>query len=65
MASKLGEVAGIPVVKKDERGYILENGTIIEDTFAEMLPFLEMSPVNQTFFWFFYIFDIPLKMELN
>jgi formylmethanofuran--tetrahydromethanopterin N-formyltransferase len=38
MATKLGEVAGIPVVKKDERGYILENGTIIEDTFAEMFP---------------------------
>ena len=38
MATKLGEVAGIPVVKKDERGYILKNGTIIEDTFAEMFP---------------------------
>ena len=36
--TKYGEVAGIPVVKKDERGYILENGTIIEDTFAEMFP---------------------------
>jgi formylmethanofuran--tetrahydromethanopterin N-formyltransferase len=30
MATKLGEVA--------ERGYILENGTIIDDTFAEMFP---------------------------
>lgn len=38
MATKLGEVGGIPVVKKDDRGYILENGTIIEDTFAEMFP---------------------------
>jgi formylmethanofuran--tetrahydromethanopterin N-formyltransferase len=38
MAAKLGEVGGIPVVKKDERGYILENGVIIEDTFAEMFP---------------------------
>jgi formylmethanofuran--tetrahydromethanopterin N-formyltransferase len=38
MAAKLGEVAGIPVVKKDEMGYILENGVIIEDTFAEMFP---------------------------
>jgi len=38
MATKLGEVAGIPVVKKDKRGYILETGTIIEDTFAEMFP---------------------------
>jgi formylmethanofuran--tetrahydromethanopterin N-formyltransferase len=28
----------LKVVKKDERGYILENGTIIEDTFAEMFP---------------------------
>jgi hypothetical protein len=36
MATKLGEVAGIPVIKKDERGYILENGTIIADTYAEM-----------------------------
>ncbi|UCC58629.1 MAG: formylmethanofuran--tetrahydromethanopterin N-formyltransferase [Candidatus Bathyarchaeum sp.] len=38
MATKLGEVAGIPVVKKDERGYILKTGTIIDDTFAEMFP---------------------------
>jgi formylmethanofuran--tetrahydromethanopterin N-formyltransferase len=38
MVSKLGEVAGIPVVKKDEQGYILKNGTIIDDTFAEMFP---------------------------
>ena len=49
MATKLGEVAGIPVVKKDKRGYILETGTIIEDTFAEMLPFLEMSPAFSLF----------------
>lgn len=33
--TKFGEVAGIPVVKKDERGYILKNGTIIEDTLAK------------------------------
>ena len=26
----------LKVFKKDERGYILENGIIIEDTFAEM-----------------------------
>ena len=38
MAPQLGEVAGIPVVKKDERGYILENGLVIEDTYAEMFP---------------------------
>ena len=38
MATKLGEVAGIPAVKKDEKGYILKNGVIIEDTFAEMFP---------------------------
>jgi len=28
----------LKLVKKDERGYILENGIIIEDTFAEMFP---------------------------
>ena len=44
MATKLGEVSGIPVVKKDERGYILENGTIIDDTFAEMFPDVVTSP---------------------
>ncbi len=31
-------MTNLKVVKKDERGYILENGTIIEDTFAEMFP---------------------------
>jgi formylmethanofuran--tetrahydromethanopterin N-formyltransferase len=35
---KIREVAGIPVIKKDERGYILQNGTIIEDTYAELFP---------------------------
>ena len=28
----------LKAVKKDERGYILENGVIIDDTFAEMFP---------------------------
>ena len=50
MASKLGEVAGIPVVKKDERGYILEKGIIIEDTYAEMFPLMESSPAKFPFF---------------
>ena len=31
-------MTGLKAVKKDERGYILENGVIIEDTFAEMFP---------------------------
>ena len=34
----------LKVVKKDERGYILENGIIIEDTYAEMFPMLVTSP---------------------
>ncbi len=38
MATKVGNVGGIPVVKKTEAGYILENGCIVEDTFAEMFP---------------------------
>ena len=29
-------MTNLKVIKKDERGYILENGVIIEDTFAEM-----------------------------
>ena len=41
----------LKVAKKDERGYILENGTIIEDTFAEMFPFVVTSPAeNPPFF---------------
>jgi hypothetical protein len=50
MAAKLGEVGGIPVVKKDERGYILENGVIIEDTFAEMFPVVVTSPAKLPLF---------------
>jgi len=38
MAPKLGSVGDIPVVKKTAMGYILKNGCIIEDTFAEMFP---------------------------
>ncbi len=34
----LGKVGDIQVVKKTDMGYILENGCIIEDTFAEMFP---------------------------
>jgi len=44
MATKLGSVAGIPAVKKTDMGYILKNGMVIEDTFAEMFPMLETSP---------------------
>jgi hypothetical protein len=40
----------LKVVKKDERGYILENGTIIEDTFAEMFLRVATSPANSPFF---------------
>ena len=36
MATKLGSVAGLPVIKKTDMGYILKNGMVIEDTFAEM-----------------------------
>ena len=42
----LGKVGDIPVVKKTDMGYILKNGCLIEDTFAEMFPTLEISPVN-------------------
>jgi formylmethanofuran--tetrahydromethanopterin N-formyltransferase len=34
----LGKVGDIPVVKKEGSSYILENGCLIEDTFAEMFP---------------------------
>ena len=34
----------LKVVKKDERGYILENGIIIEDTYAEMFHHMVMLP---------------------
>jgi len=46
----LGKVGDIPAVKKAGSSYILENGCLIEDTFAEMLPTLEISPVNPIFF---------------
>jgi len=35
MATKLGSVAGIPVVKKTDIRYIPKNGMVIADTFAE------------------------------
>lgn len=38
MATKLGTVGDLKVVKKTSVGYILENGCIISDTFAEMFP---------------------------
>ncbi len=41
MLEKVGDIA---VVKKTEMGYILENGCLIEDTFAEMFPTLVTSP---------------------
>jgi len=53
MATKLGSVAGIPIVKKTNMGYILKNGRVIEDTFAEMLPTVEITPAKPPFFYDF------------
>jgi len=39
----------LKAVKKDEKGYILENGIIIEDTFAEMFPIVATSPAKSPF----------------
>ena len=52
MATKLGSVAGIPVVRKTDMGYILKNGMVIEDTFAETFPLVEISPAKPLFFLF-------------
>ena len=38
MATELGRLGDLKVVKKSSVGYILENGTEIVDTFAEMFP---------------------------
>jgi formylmethanofuran--tetrahydromethanopterin N-formyltransferase len=38
MATELGKVGDLKVVEKTSMGYILENGILIEDTFAEMFP---------------------------
>lgn len=36
METELGSVGDLEVVKKTSLGYILQNGCIISDTFAEM-----------------------------
>ena len=36
METKLGKLGDLKVVKKTPTGFVLENGTEIEDTFAEM-----------------------------
>ena len=38
METKLGKLGDLKVVKKTPTGFVLENGTEIEDTFAEMFP---------------------------
>ena len=43
MASKLGTVGDLKVVKKTSIGHILENGCIIEDTFAETCHLIVMT----------------------
>ena len=41
MEAELGKVGDLKVVKKSDVGYILENGTIIVDTFAETCTLIE------------------------
>jgi len=49
METELGRLGSLKVVNKSPTGYVLENGTEIVDTFAEMFPLMEISPAYPFF----------------